>query len=469
MPLFFLTFLSIIMLSFSIPAYTLAQGEQYAWVNGNKIQISGGSVVGTLTLNYVAPGQFSTQNGRTYTGGMLIVHTDKYDCQMSISIYVANNNLQQGIITAGAGSSMGSSGPVKYLTCSNDVINQFNKKTITLSGTPQGDLCPNETDDQKGVHINISAPDGAAAPATLTVKVNNTLTLTAQKTISKDTGSAMYTTGFVATPGDYQVCATPVVACTTFTKIKCQPKTISLGDSNYPLIVNLTVKVAAFSLQSCNIGPYDIALKKNGATVTTIKSDSTKTTPPKGAEMTLGNDANDVTAQLHATFPQVGPGTYQVCVDKLKVCKDFVYDRGVIRPQVDITANEPNSAAICLAAGNSPPPSDPPSPPSPPCIQGGWANGQCKGLTTALGNLQTNPGEFITRVFAILLSFSGGIALLLIIRAGYVLMTSQGKPDQVQSGRDQLIAAVVGLAFLIFSLVILQVIGLDILHIPGFK
>jgi hypothetical protein len=48
-------------------------------------------------------------------------------------------------------------------------------------------------------------------------------------------------------------------------------------------------------------------------------------------------------------------------------------------------------------------------------------------------------------------------------------MTSQGKPESIQEGRDQIIAAIVGLAFLIFSLVFLEVIGVNLLRIPDFR
>lgn len=107
-----------------------------------------------------------------------------------------------------------------------------------------------------------------------------------------------------------------------------------------------------------------------------------------------------------------------------------------------------------------------PPPPSPPCKT--WSNGQCTTFASALGDFATNPAGFIQTIFAILLSVSGGIALLLIIKAGYQLMASQGKPEQIQNGRDQLIAAIVGLVFLIFAFVFLQLIGVDIFHIPGF-
>jgi cell division protein FtsX len=67
-----------------------------------------------------------------------------------------------------------------------------------------------------------------------------------------------------------------------------------------------------------------------------------------------------------------------------------------------------------------------------------------------------------------LLGLAGGIAVILIIIAGYRLMASQGNPEAVQAAREQIISAIVGLVFVIFSLVILQVIGVDILKIPGF-
>ena len=69
-------------------------------------------------------------------------------------------------------------------------------------------------------------------------------------------------------------------------------------------------------------------------------------------------------------------------------------------------------------------------------------------------------------VFRILLSFAGAIALFLIIISGYRMMVSQGKPEAINAAREQLIAAIVGLLFMVFSLILLQTIGVDILKIP---
>jgi hypothetical protein len=69
----------------------------------------------------------------------------------------------------------------------------------------------------------------------------------------------------------------------------------------------------------------------------------------------------------------------------------------------------------------------------------------------------------------LILSIVGGIAILLIIISGYRLMVSQGNPEGIKSAREQLTAAIIGLLFVIFALVFLEVIGVNILGLPGFS
>ena len=95
-------------------------------------------------------------------------------------------------------------------------------------------------------------------------------------------------------------------------------------------------------------------------------------------------------------------------------------------------------------------------------------NKKCITVDTAVGEISVDPFEFVKSLMSILLSLAGGIAVLLIIVSGYRLMTSQGNPEAVKAAQEQLTSAIVGLLFIIFSLVILQVIGVDILKIPGF-
>lgn len=95
-------------------------------------------------------------------------------------------------------------------------------------------------------------------------------------------------------------------------------------------------------------------------------------------------------------------------------------------------------------------------------------NGGCSQVQTAIGPISTNPGALVGNVLQLIVGISGGAAVLLIIAAGYQMMTSQGNPEKVKEARERLTSAVVGLLFIFFSVTILQIIGIDLLHIPGF-
>ena len=95
-------------------------------------------------------------------------------------------------------------------------------------------------------------------------------------------------------------------------------------------------------------------------------------------------------------------------------------------------------------------------------------NVKCVSIDTAIGEISIEPEGFVKRIFSLVLGLAGGIALILIMISGYKMMASQGNPEAIVAARDQLLSAVIGLLFIIFSFVILQVIGVDILRIPGF-
>lgn len=109
-----------------------------------------------------------------------------------------------------------------------------------------------------------------------------------------------------------------------------------------------------------------------------------------------------------------------------------------------------------------------PTPPKPVCNRFG-ADGKCIEVNTPFGVIDTDPGGFVTSVFRLVLSLSGGIALIIIIYAGYTLMMSRGNSEAVQKAKELLTAAIVGLLFIIFSFVIFEFITKDILGIPGFS
>jgi len=92
----------------------------------------------------------------------------------------------------------------------------------------------------------------------------------------------------------------------------------------------------------------------------------------------------------------------------------------------------------------------------------------CTKFASGVGDISPNISDFLGTILGLLLGISGGIAALLIIYSGYELGISQGNPEKIKAAKERLTAAIVGLLFIIFSTTILQIIGVDILHLGGF-
>lgn len=97
----------------------------------------------------------------------------------------------------------------------------------------------------------------------------------------------------------------------------------------------------------------------------------------------------------------------------------------------------------------------------------GTEPGKVAGVYTAVGCIQTEEKGFIRQMIQLLLSVSGLIALLSILAGAFMLSTSQGDSNQVKKAKELITAAVSGLLFIIFSTIILDFIGVQILRIPG--
>lgn len=89
-------------------------------------------------------------------------------------------------------------------------------------------------------------------------------------------------------------------------------------------------------------------------------------------------------------------------------------------------------------------------------------------IDTAIGCIPiTSETGFLAFFVTWAIGIAGGIAFLLIVYAGFQIMTSTGNPDRLKAGRELMTSAVAGLLMLIFSVFILRVVGVDILGIPG--
>jgi hypothetical protein len=89
--------------------------------------------------------------------------------------------------------------------------------------------------------------------------------------------------------------------------------------------------------------------------------------------------------------------------------------------------------------------------------------------TTALGDIPTDATAFASRVLGIGIGIAGGIALILMVYGSIRVLTSSGDPKRVGEGREIIVAAVTGLLFLIFSVLILRFIGAQILPFDPFN
>lgn len=434
----------------------LAAGETYTW-DGQNIKVTGGTV-GNATIQ---PNPIAGEN--KFRG--VFQFTTPIRCDITIDV-TASADRKTGVIQASSKPGLGPNGS-STPACSPNLVNQFNNTQITIGGNASA--CGKETDATRSVRIIVSSPDGAGSPANLTFDISDKTGAIKQKA-KKDLqdGTAYYETIYQADVGPQKVCASPVLKkCETFEK-RCAPLVLTFGDTQLSQKLDVKVNLAVLTQtgQSCKIAGYKAELKKGGTVVQTITTSEGVLQATDDAQNSLGG-LTDSKLTLVGSFKGITDGNYQVCLDGQ--CKDVVKAKGknVEPTEVVFDVKIQDSSKVCVGIGEdagTPWPTQPP-PPSPPCAKFNDKGG-CDSIVTFFGNISTKPGEFITRVFAIILSVSGGIALFLIIRGSYVIMTSRGRPEQLQQGRDQLIAAIVGLLFLIFSFVILEVIGTDILKLP---
>ena len=169
-------------------------------------------------------------------------------------------------------------------------------------------------------------------------------------------------------------------------------------------------------------------------------------------------------------------------------CGSYCHDEYGLDLACDMNINNPT----CYSLSESTPPPDAPPPdlPPPPDIPEPKTDPWCgdnvsgilnvkNGVNTAFGciilfdaNIVDGEGAdmslFLSWILKWAIGLGGGIAFLLIIWAGFMIMTSSGNPERLKAGQELLTSAIMGLIMLIFSIFILGIIGVDILAIPGF-
>lgn len=95
-------------------------------------------------------------------------------------------------------------------------------------------------------------------------------------------------------------------------------------------------------------------------------------------------------------------------------------------------------------------------------------NANDPGIKTAIGCIHTNPSELTKDLMTFIIGIGGGLAFLMMLFGAFQMLTSAGNPETLAAGRSRLTSAVIGLLFVIFAVLLMQIIGFDILKIPGF-
>ena len=91
-----------------------------------------------------------------------------------------------------------------------------------------------------------------------------------------------------------------------------------------------------------------------------------------------------------------------------------------------------------------------------------------QGIWTAVGCIPTDTQGILQTTVKLGLFSGGGFALIMILFGAFNLSISQGDPKKISEAKDIITAAIIGLIFIIFSISILQFIGVELLRIPGF-
>lgn len=112
---------------------------------------------------------------------------------------------------------------------------------------------------------------------------------------------------------------------------------------------------------------------------------------------------------------------------------------------------------------------EPVKPAGPPTVAGGLPCGiNDTGIQTAIGCINTSPAGFAKDFMKFAIGIGGGLAFLMMLLGAFQMLTSQGNPEILKAGQDRLTSAVIGLLFVIFATLFLQIIGVDILKLEGF-
>ncbi|MBI3103506.1 hypothetical protein HYZ05_01040 [Candidatus Daviesbacteria bacterium] len=135
--------------------------------------------------------------------------------------------------------------------------------------------------------------------------------------------------------------------------------------------------------------------------------------------------------------------------------------------QLTVVSDQPAPTGVITQPGSGQQTPTTTTPQGPPTTAGGTpcdtADPKNPGIQTAIGCIHTSPVGFIKDFLKFILGISGGLAFLMMLLGAFQMVTSAGNPETLQTGRDRFQSAIIGLLFVIFAVLLLQIIGVGIL------
>ena len=78
-------------------------------------------------------------------------------------------------------------------------------------------------------------------------------------------------------------------------------------------------------------------------------------------------------------------------------------------------------------------------------------------------------GSTVTTILTVSISIAAVVAFILAGFGAVRIVTSAGNPSGINAGREMIISAISGLLFIVFAVTILEIIGANILNLPGIE
>jgi len=89
------------------------------------------------------------------------------------------------------------------------------------------------------------------------------------------------------------------------------------------------------------------------------------------------------------------------------------------------------------------------------------------GIATSFGCVPYNAKSFTNKFFLWGIGIGGGIAILILVYAAFIYVTSGGDPKRIQSARELVIAVIGGIVLVIFTVLVLNYLGVNLLNLQG--